>query len=204
MKKLIFFVWSIFLINCAFAQHVAIPQFKSNSLTTDNPFPSIKSYDLILACRAYDGIAHRLIFNLLVLKKGHWQKLSGTSPAQSAPLSVDEPSLKAIETTDAECNALLTGLINARLFTIDDDNSLPKCNETIEVVNGVRQTVAHSIEDGPQYSIWIATPKKVRYLYYASPKFFAQYCADNKDRADVVKIVDLLTQNWPVQMSNYN
>ncbi|HEY9534253.1 MAG TPA: hypothetical protein VIQ77_06935 [Mucilaginibacter sp.] len=204
MKKLILFIWSILLVNCALAQHVAIPQFKSNSMTSDNPFPSIKNYDLILACRAYDGIAHRLIFNILVLKSGHWQKLNGTLPAQNVPLSVDEPALKPVATTDAECSALLTGLTNAHLFNIEDDNTLPKCNQTIELLNGVRQTVTHSIEDGPEYRIWIATPKKVRYLYYASPKFFAQYCADNKDRANVVKIVDLFTKSWPVQMSNYN
>lgn len=204
MKKLILCAWSILLINCAFAQHVAVPQFKSNASASDNPFQSIKSYDLIVACRAYDGIAHKLIFNLLVLKGGHWQKLAGTLPAQSVPLSVDEPELKPVETTDAECTALLGELNNAHLFTIADDNSLPKCNETIEVVNGNRQTVMHSIEDGPEYRIWIVTPKKVRYLYYASPKFFAQYCPDNKDRANVVKIVDLLSKSWPVQVSKYD
>jgi len=204
MKKLILLVWLILMINYVFAQHVAIPQFKSNSSTSDNPFPSIKNYDLMLACRAYDGIAHKLIFNILVLKSGHWQKLNGTIPAQSVPLSVDEPSLKPVGTSDAECNALLAGLTSAHLFTIEDDNTLPKCNETIEVINGVRQPVAHSIEDGPEYRIWIATPKKVRYLYYASPVFFAQYCPNNKDRADVVKIVELFSKNWPVQMSSYN
>lgn len=202
MKKLILLVWSILLINCAFAQHVTIPPFKANS-ESDNPFPSVKSYDLILACRAYDGVAHQLIFNLLVLKGGHWQKLTGIVPAQSVPLSVDEPTFKPVETTDLECNQLLGGLNAAHLFTIEDDNTLPKCNETIEEIAGVKQTVAHSIEDGPEYRIWIATPKKVRYLYYASPVFFAKYCKENKERADVVKIVDLFTKSWPVQVTKY-
>lgn len=204
MKKLILFACSILLVNCAIAQHVVVPQFKANATPDDNPFPSIKNYDLILACRAYDGIAHKLIFNILVLKSGHWQKLTGTVPAQSVPLAVDEPPLTPVETTDAECNAILGGLNGAHLFTIGDDNTLPKCNETLETINGVRQTVAHSIEDGPEYRIWIVAPKKVRYLYYASPEFFAQYCTDNRDRADVVKIVGLFTKSWPVQVSKYN
>jgi hypothetical protein len=203
MKKLILFFWSLLLINCAFAQHVVVPPFKANASVDDNPFPSIKSYDLILACRAYDGIAHKLIFNLLVLKSGHWQKLTGTLPAQSIPLATDEPVLKPVESTDAECSTIVSGLNNAHLYTIEDDNTLPKCNETLELVNGVRQTVSHSIEDGPEYRVWIITPKKVRYLYYASPEFFAQYCPDNKERAYVIKIVELLTKSWPVQVSNY-
>jgi len=115
MKKLMMFIWLVLLVNCAFAQHVSLPQFKSNSAATDNPFPSIKNYDLMLAYRAYDGIAHHLIFNILVLKSGHWQKLNAILPAQSLPLSVDEPALKSVETTDAECNTLLTALIDAHL-----------------------------------------------------------------------------------------
>jgi|GEM_PF-5176515 len=203
MKKLLFFVCSFLLINCAFAQHIAVPPFKANGSSGDNPFPSIKDYDLILACRAYDGIAHQLIFNVLVLKSGHWQKLTATMPAQSVPLSVDEPTLKPVETTDADCNTIYSGLNGAHLFTIADDNALPKCNESLDVINGEKQTVTHSLEDGPEYRIWIVTPKKVRYLYYASPHFFAKFCPDNRDRANVVKIVDLLTKSWPVQVSKY-
>lgn len=196
MKNLFMIIWSAaLLINCAFAQHAVVPQFKANASVSDNPFTSVKNYDLMLACRAYDNVGHKLTFNVLLLKSGHWQKMTASVPANSVPLSVDEPALKPVETTDAQGEAIITSLANARFFTIPDDSGLPKCNETEEVRNGNRDLVDHAIEDGPEYRIWIATPKKVRYLYYYAPEFFAQFCADNKERADVIKIVNLF-KNW--------
>lgn len=196
MKNLFMIVLSAtLLINCAFAQHAVVQQFKANALLSDNPITSVKNYDMMIACRAYDNIAHKLIFNVLLLKAGHWQRMTGSMPAQSVPLSVDEPTLKPLETTDAQGDAIITQLAAAHLFTVPDDNSgLPKCNETEETKNGNRDVVDHSIEDGPEYRIWIATPKKVRYLYYYAPEYFAQFCTDNKEREDVVKIVHLFRE----------
>lgn len=183
------------LISCAFAQHTVVPAFKANASAGDNPFTSLKNYDLMLACRAYDGIGHKLTFNVLLLKGGHWQKMTTSIAAESVPFSVDEPTLKPVETTDAQGDAIMSGLANAHFFTIADDSGLPKCNETVDIKNGSKDLVDHSIEDGPEYRIWIATPKKVRYLYYYAPEFFAPFCPDNKERADVVKIVNLF-KNW--------
>ena len=196
MKNLFMIIWSVaLLINSAFAQHAVVPAFKPNTSVSDIPYASVKNYDLMLACRSYDNIGHKLNYNVLILKSGHWQRMTASVHADNVPLSADEPALKPLETTDAQGDAIVTGLANAHFFTITDDNGLPKCNETEDIKNGNKQLVDHSIEDGPEYRIWIATPKKARYLYYYAPEFFAQFCADNKERADVVKIVNLF-KNW--------
>jgi hypothetical protein len=195
MKKLILFVFGL-LVTCSIYAQTEIPAFKSNATAADNPFTSIKNYDLILACRAYDNIAHQISFNLLVLKGGHWQKLSYTQPAETVPLSVTEPILKNRPTTDAQCDSIYKKLIAARLFTIEDDSKLPKCNESEEKVDGLKQKVAHSIEEGPEDRIWLITPSKIKYLYFYAPEYFATFCLTNKDRQDVVKIVGLFKKGW--------
>ncbi|WP_214073703.1 hypothetical protein [Mucilaginibacter sp. dw_454] len=195
MKNLLLFVSLILLINCADAQH-AVPSFKPNAAVSDNPFTGIKNYDLLLACRAYDNINHTVTFNVMVLKGGHWQKLTYMESVQSIPLSVIEPALKELPTKDAQCDSTYQAMTAAKLFTIDDDSKLPKCNETLDVVDGAKQIVAHSIEDGPEYRIWVATPKKMRYLYYYAPEFFAKFCPNKKDRADAVILAGLFTKGW--------
>jgi hypothetical protein len=195
MKKPVLLI-SCLLVICSVYAQTAIPVFKSNATAADNPFTSIKNYDLILACRSYDDVAHQITFNAMVLKSGHWQKLTYTQPAETVPLSVTEPPFKSKPTTDAQCDSIYNKLIAAKLFTIDDDSKLAKCNESEDKVDGRKQIVSHSIEEGPEDRIWIITPSKIKYLYYYAPEYFATFCLTNKDRQDVVKIVRLFNKRW--------
>jgi hypothetical protein len=195
MKKLVLLISCLLSVCFANAQTV-IPSFKSNASAADNPFTTIKNYDLILACRSYDNVAHQITFNVLLLKGNHWQKLSYTQPAETVPLAVTEPPLKNKPATDAQCDSIYKKLIAAKLFTIEDDSKLAKCNETEDKIDGRRQPVTHSIEEGPENRIWIITPSKIRYLYYYAPEYFATFCLTNKDRQDVVKIVGLFNKGW--------
>ncbi|MDB5156359.1 MAG: hypothetical protein JWR50_1066 [Mucilaginibacter sp.] len=189
MKKLLLFIGYVF-ITCSVYAQVASPKFKSNS--SDNPFTTIKNYDLLIACRAYDNVAHSITFNVMVLKNGHWHKLTYKQNVSSAPLSVTEPPFKDAAATDAQCQSVYNSLVADKLFSVNDDSNLPKCNENTEKVDGTEQKVSHSTEDGSEYRLWLITPSKTRYLYYYAPEFFANYCPDNKDRKEVVKIVGLL------------
>ncbi|MCC8424816.1 hypothetical protein [Mucilaginibacter sp. UR6-11] len=195
MKKLLLFISCLLFTGLIYAQ-TAIPAFKSNAPAADNPFPSIKNYDLILACRSYDNVAHQLAFNVMVLKAGHWQKLSFKQQAETVPLSVTEPRLISSAATDTQCDSLYRKLIAAKLFVIEDDSKLPKCNETLDLVDGRKQLVTHAIEEGPEDRIWLITPSKIRYLYYYAPGYFATFCPTNKDRQDVVKIIGLFNKGW--------
>ncbi len=187
MKKLLLI--AVVFITCTASAQVIVPKFKSNS--SDNPFTAIKNYDLLIACRAYDNVAHNITFNVMVLKSGHWHKLTYKQDVPSAPLSVTEPPLKDAAATDAQCQSVYNDLVADKLFTIDDDSNLPKCNESTDKVDGEEQKVSHSTEDGSEYRIWMITPSKTRYLYYYAPEFFATFCPDNKERKEVVKIVGL-------------
>ncbi|MES2426439.1 MAG: hypothetical protein V4560_05675 [Bacteroidota bacterium] len=193
MKKLPLLI-SFLLFGCMVNAQVLIPKFRSN--TTDNPFASIKGYDLLLACRSYDNVAHTLSFSVLVYKNKHWQKLAYKEDAKEVPLTVTQPQLKQLPITDAQGDSLYHQLSDARIFTIGDDSSLPKCDKSLDVINGTKEMVDHTVEDGPEFRIWLATPTKTKYLYYYAPESFQQFCPGNKARQNVVKIIKMFNTGW--------
>jgi hypothetical protein len=193
MKKIPLLI-SLLLLSCVVNAQVLIPKFRSN--TTDNPFASVKGYDLLLACRSYDDVAHTIKFTALVYKNKHWQKLSYKEDAKEVPLTVTEPQLKPLPTTDAQGDSLYHQLSGLKIFTVDDDSTLPKCDKSLDVINGTKEMVDHTVEGGPEFRVWIATPKQTRYLYYYAPESFQEFCPGNKARQNVVKIIKMFNTGW--------
>lgn len=195
LNKLLLSIVCLLLVGSAHSQ-VVIPEFKSNVADNNNrPFTSgVKNYDLLIAYRAYSNWSHEVVYNVLLLKEGHWKKLiyklSNRNVLTAKPKVTEKPS------TDAECYLLYQKLLKNHLFTVADDSTIPKCDTRKMIVNGKEETVVESINDGEEYSFFIMQPSKMRQLHYYAPATFAKNCPSEKNRQDALKLIALFDKEW--------
>ncbi|OKS88327.1 hypothetical protein RG47T_3793 [Mucilaginibacter polytrichastri] len=197
MKKT-FLLLILSICSCSVFSQTILPDFVSNlryESNIDTLLRShVKQFDLIIALRTHYNWKYDADYHLLVHRNGQWQKMNLRNKKGS--LAKFDPPVPVANKFKGEADSLYLKLVANNIFTIDDDDIYPTCNQVDTVINGRHRKFPIGVENAAGYSLWIIKPQKSRLLYYYAPEYFIRYCSPYWDRRNAIDIITLLNHNW--------